>query len=76
MISNGVRRPDEPDFRVSNLHGSVVILHFESDAAKQWVDEHIAGDAMAWGRSGIAVEPRYLADILNGIVDDGLVVQL
>jgi hypothetical protein len=63
------------DFRLSNLHGSVVILHVESGAAERWVDEHIAADAMMWGRNGIVIEPRYLANILDGIVDDGLTVR-
>jgi hypothetical protein len=76
MISNGQRRPREPDFSVINQHGSVVILRYETDAARAWVDEHLPADAMTLGRNGIVIEPRYLAAILKGIVNDGLIVRV
>jgi hypothetical protein len=61
------------DFSVSN-HGSVLILHALTDAAWEWVEEHISDDAMTWGRSGTVVEPRYIADIIDGIRAAGLEV--
>jgi hypothetical protein len=60
-----------PDFSVAN-HGSILILHALTDAAREWVDEHIGDDAMTGGRSGRVVEPRYIADIVEGIRAAGL----
>jgi hypothetical protein len=43
-----------------------------SDAAKEWLDVHIDEDA-TWHGNGVAVEHRYIEDILLGMVADGLV---
>lgn len=61
------------DFRVEN-HGSVFILYAESNEAKQWVADHIPEDAPTWGPNGIAVEARYIQDIVDGARYDGLEV--
>lgn len=61
----------KPDFRVDN-HGSIVILWADSEAAQEWVAEHIPEDAQSWGRNGTVVEPRYIGDIIDGIQADGL----
>ena len=45
-----------------------------SAAANAWITEHIPGDAMRWG-TGIVVEPRYMADIVDGILSDSLTVE-
>lgn len=50
---------------------SVFLLSPETDVAREWADEHLPQDALTLG-NGIAVEWRYLADILTGIQDDGL----
>ena len=63
-----------PDFTVDN-HGSVLILNALTDAARVWVEQHIAADAMTWGRCGTVVEPRYIGDIMEGIRSDGLSVR-
>jgi len=39
FVTNGEARADEPDFTVRKLYGSVVILAFETEAAKAWVDD-------------------------------------
>jgi DNA repair protein RadC len=65
-------REPAPDFTVQN-HGVVLLRRTRS--AKRWCDEHLASDAMTWGRAFV-VEPRYVADIVRGIVDDGLSVRL
>jgi hypothetical protein len=63
----------DPDFVVQN-HGSIFILHAYSEAAREWVSEHIPEDALTWGRNGTVVEHRYIADIVDGIRNDGLTV--
>lgn len=63
-----------PDFLVAN-HGSVLILRALTDIARAWVNGHIPEDAMTWGRNGTVVEPRYIADIVEGIREAGLSVR-
>jgi hypothetical protein len=60
------------DFEIDN-HGSICILRPLTEAAKEWCDEHLPEGAMWWG-GGCAVEPRYIDDIVDGILNDGLSV--
>lgn len=53
-------------------HGSVWLLQPHSDAGREWIAEHIPDDAMTFG-AGFAVE-RYVDDIANGAMADGLTV--
>jgi len=62
----------ETDFLVVN-HGSLVMLTPLTQAAKDWCEEHLPEDRQYFGR-GVVVEPRYIGDIVDGIVNDGLVV--
>lgn len=59
-----------PDFAVQN-EGSLVILKPNTDAARQWVAEHIPDDAPRWC-GGIAIEPRFFDAIAEGAQADGL----
>lgn len=59
------------DFSVAD-HGSVVILSALSDAAQQWVAEHLADDALTWGPNGTVIEPRYVSDIVTAMIHGGL----
>ena len=59
------------DFDVSN-HGSICLLTPLTEAAQAWVAKHIPEDALRWGQCSIVIEPRYVEDILDGIVNDGL----
>lgn len=61
------------DFDVHN-HGSIALLFPMTEAAHDWVAENLPEDIMTLG-AGIAIEPRYLGDILEGIVNAGLSVQ-
>ena len=54
-------------------HGSIVMLRPISDEAREWTDEHIPDDAM-WMGGSVAIEPRYVGDIVEGILNDGLTV--
>lgn len=58
------------DFVVAD-HGSIVLLYPATDAAREWVDQHIDQDAQHFGRS-VVIEPRYFRDIFEGIRSDGL----
>lgn len=58
------------DVRVEN-HGSVVLLRPLTDAATNWMEDHLPADAQRWGNA-VVVEPRYAQPILDGMVADGL----
>jgi hypothetical protein len=60
------------DFRVEN-HGSIFLLRPLSKEGEDWAKSHLPDDAQTFGNA-VAVEPRYINDIVNGICDDGLVV--
>lgn len=61
-----------PDFLAAD-HGSIWLVQPITDAAKQWVADHIPSDAQWFGR-GFVVEWRFIDDILCGIAADGLEV--
>ena len=62
------------DFRLQN-EGTISILYADTEAAQEWVDEHIADDAQTWVQNGIVIEHRYVGAIIEGIVNDGLTVE-
>jgi hypothetical protein len=62
------------DFTIQN-EGSIFILYANTDAAKQWVADHIPADAQTWGTNGVVVEHRYIGDIVAGAQGDGLIVE-
>lgn len=62
--------PDVIDFRIGG-GGSVYLLTPVSERAKEWVKEHIPSDAQTFG-GAVAVEWRYISDIVDGIKGDGL----
>lgn len=63
---------DTADFTVRN-EGSIFLLTPQTDAAREWADEHLPDDAMTFGPSTV-VEHRYIGAIVDGIQGDGLTV--
>lgn len=61
------------DFRYVD-HGSLVVLQPITEAARRWVEDNIQSDAQYWCK-GVVIEPRYVADIVEGLVADGLTVE-
>jgi hypothetical protein len=59
------------DFTVDWDGGSIVLVRPLSEAAEAWLAEHIADDAM-WFGGALAVEPRYIEALIDGMVEDGL----
>jgi hypothetical protein len=64
--------PRGVDFTVAN-HGSIFLLTPRTPAAFAWVEAHIPDDAQTLGLS-IAIEHRFIVDLVEGILGDGLVV--
>ncbi len=65
------------DFNVLNA-GSVIILTPITEAADDWVAEHIptTDETQFWGQKGIVVEPRYIQPIIEGILGDDLNLEI
>lgn len=60
------------DFEVRN-EGSLVLLTPVTDAAREWLEEHVGSDngyQPMWPTC--VIERRYAADVLQGAVNDGL----
>lgn len=62
------------DVRVSD-HGSMVGLEPVTDAARAWIGEHIPDDA-PWLGKVLMVEARLAPDVLAGMVEADLIVEL
>lgn len=62
-----------PDFLIAD-HGTVFLLQPITDRALGWVREHLPPDSPHFG-SSVVIEHRFVADIVVGIRDDGLVVR-
>lgn len=63
----------EKDFQVVR-DGSIALLYPNSYEAKTWVELNLPSDAQ-WFGSAVAVELRYIADIVSGIQGDGYTVE-
>lgn len=61
------------DFTVSG-GGTIYLLCPNTVQAQDWIADHIPDDAQRLGNN-VAVEHRYIADIVAGIQGDGLTVQ-
>jgi hypothetical protein len=79
MASNGRTRKNaimpqsEPDVLVEN-HGSVCIVQPMSEAAREWIDENVQTEGWQWIGGGLAVEPRCVENLVNGVMEAGLTV--
>ena len=63
------------DLQVNN-HGSIVLLQGLTETGQNWLDENIIdeNDDILYFAGQIAVEPRYVQDIIDGAESDGLLV--
>lgn len=60
------------DFTVTN-HGSIFLLTPMNEVASEWIEDNLPEDRQTLGLA-VAVEHRYIADIVNGIRHEGLTV--
>ncbi len=62
------------DISIAN-HGSIFLLHPLTDAARDWIEEHVSRDGFHPDWPTLVVEPRYVAGIVHGALEDGLRVR-
>jgi hypothetical protein len=62
------------DLRVSS-HGTIFLFHPLTDLAREWMDTHCpAGNDSQYFCGALAVEARYVDDLLAHAAEDGLTV--
>jgi hypothetical protein len=61
------------DFEISG-GGTVYLLHPLTRAAHAWIAEHLPADVICLG-DAVAIEWRYICDIVGGAIVDGLRVR-
>ena len=59
-----------PDIQIEN-HFSLYLVHPFSEQARAWLEENVQADAQ-WFGGALVVEPRYVADLLEGMLAAGL----
>jgi hypothetical protein len=62
------------DVELYGAGGSVALLIPRSDTGRAWIEDNLPDDAPRMG-SSVAVEARYLAPIIDGMLGDGLAVE-
>lgn len=65
---------DTTDVRAED-HGSLWLLYADTDAATDWIDEHVGGETTYYGE-GLVVEPRYAMPMLCGMAEEGLKIDI
>lgn len=55
-------------------HGSICLLRPNNKASRGWIDQKVCWE-QSWG-DAIVVEPRYVPDIVLGLVRDGFKVEV
>jgi hypothetical protein len=64
-----------PDISIEN-HGSIFLVRPITPAANAWIEEHIGHDnGFQPYYPTVVVEYRYIADIVAGLQNDGLVIR-
>jgi hypothetical protein len=61
-----------PDVIIS-YHGSIVLVHPATEEGRTWLTNHLNDETQYLGDAAV-VEPRYLPLILEGMLQDGLLV--
>lgn len=65
---------NQSDFDFAN-HGSICILTPLTHAGLRWLEDYVINDeTQFWGSRGVVVEPRYVANLVTSIYNDGLTV--
>ena len=53
-------------------HGTVVLVRPLTDDVRDWLGDNVDPEAQWFGRA-LAVEPRYVEDLVAGLVSEGFV---
>lgn len=56
-------------------HGSIVLVRPLTADVSEWLTDHTDPDASQWYGGALVVEPRYVGDLVTGLVEDGFAAQ-
>jgi len=54
---------------------AIVLISPNSPAAVQWLEDNVAAESWQWIGGALAVDSRYMADIVSGMRDCGLTIE-
>jgi hypothetical protein len=63
-----------PDLKVQN-EGSVFLLQPYTKEGRDWINENFNHEEIMFYGTALVVEHRYIGDIVEGAIDEGLVVE-
>lgn len=55
-------------------HGSIFVVQPLTAAGREWIEEHVQSEPYQWLGGGLCVEHRYVAGLVDGMIDAGLEV--
>ena len=64
----------QPDVRIEE-HGTVTTLQPCTLCGRSWIDANVEAEGWQWIGSRLAVEPRHVPDLVQGMLDDDLAVE-
>ena len=68
--------PPAPSYDVRVAHsGSISLVTPLSTAAREWVRDNVETEGWQWLGGALAVEPRYVDNLLHGMEGAGLTVE-
>ena len=68
------KKNNKIDCQIIN-EGSVFMIMPLSGVTKIWIDENLQTESWQWLGNNLVIEHRYIKDIVQGMINDGLVVQ-
>jgi hypothetical protein len=71
----GIKIPGALDVRIEP-NGSVTLVRPLTLAGQEWLDDNTATEEWQWFGGALAVEPRYVADLAEGMTADGLTIKI
>jgi hypothetical protein len=63
------------DVNIEN-HGSIIIFSLLNDSAKDWIKKNVVTEPCQFLGRKLAVEPRYVQGLIDGMENDGLFVEV
>lgn len=66
--------PNRPADFIVETHGSIYLMRPMNDGAEQWLKEHVDAEPYMYFGKALAVERRYISEIVRGAIEAGYIV--
>lgn len=66
--------PNQPADFIVETHGSIYLLRPMNDRAKQYLKATVDAEPYMYFGEALAVERRYISEIVRGAIEDGYIV--